>query len=92
MTQSDTGALQVTSLIPELLPEIEELVHKYEGRTLDLLGGEEKKSPDGKDHSALINYKIPPGDQRYLSALGDNITKDKVLIQGKRLRGWIIET
>jgi hypothetical protein len=91
VTQSESGTLQVSVLVPELLAEVEELIHKYEGRTLDLLGGEEKVSADGKDGCDLITYKVPPGDPRFLNALGDTVAKDNVLIQGKRVRGWTVE-
>lgn len=87
VTKSDAGDLQITSLIPELQSEIEEQLHRYSGRPLELFWGED----NGSGGCSVIISNITPADPRYLSALGDNLQKDQVLIQGKRLHCWTIE-
>ena len=83
--------LIVNVLFPKFKAEIDELLKRFEGKPLELMGGYEVESENGPiDVTTMRTLK--PQDPDYIHALSEAISDARdTTIDGKRIRSWVVD-
>jgi hypothetical protein len=88
IAQNPGGALIVRAILPTLQAELEAAVRGVCQQPLTILATATETS-GGQIIQKTIQKVVKPGEPKYLLALADALTKSKIQIAGKRVRGYI---
>jgi hypothetical protein len=91
ISQNPGGLLIIQAYLPTLQAELEATVRTVSQQPLTYIAGA-TEIVGGQTVQKTIQKLAKPGDAEYLPALADALSKTKIRISGKRVRGYVVQS